>query len=65
MINGSNCFQGIFPNANSASDGIFSNGYGIYDMAGNVWEMVDPTGPKHPIELDHFHRTGNSKIENE
>ena len=43
-----NCFQGIFPNANSASDGYLytspvgsfpPNGYGIYDMAGNVWEM--------------------------
>ena len=43
----SNTFQGNFPNTDAGSDGFKGiapvkkfppNGYGIYDMAGNVWE---------------------------
>jgi formylglycine-generating enzyme len=44
-----NTFQGHFPNNNTAEDGFLStapvasfppNGYGLYDMAGNVWEYT-------------------------
>lgn len=43
-----NCFQGDFPNASVAEDGFHlsapvksyePNGYGLYDMAGNIWEI--------------------------
>ncbi len=43
-----NCFQGEFPAENTREDGYSStapagsfpaNGYGLYDMAGNVWEL--------------------------
>jgi sulfatase modifying factor 1 len=43
-----NYFQGAFPNANTGEDGFKGlapvrafppNGYGLYDMVGNVWEL--------------------------
>lgn len=42
-----NTWEGVFPQANSKADGFYfsapvasyaANGYGLYDMAGNVWE---------------------------
>ena len=45
-----NLWQGGFPNINTAEDGFDRtapvksfppNGYGLYDMAGNVWEIVN------------------------
>jgi formylglycine-generating enzyme len=55
-----NTWQGAFPTADEALDGHHGtapvasfppNGYGLYDMAGNVWEHVaDWYVPGHPAE---------------
>ncbi len=66
-----NCFQGVFPAKNSAQDGFHStspvgsyppNGYGLFDIAGNVWEICSdfyhPSYYSEFIENPHPNPTG-------
>jgi sulfatase modifying factor 1 len=58
-----NTWQGEFPWQNLLQDGFEGtspvrsfrpNGYGLFDMAGNVWEWTsDFFTPRHPDEVDH------------
>lgn len=74
--NKANTWQGIFPFLNTKADGYLGtapvgsfapNGYGLYDMTGNVWELtsdwfglghqskthqINPTGPKQDESFD-------------
>ncbi|MCV6605367.1 MAG: formylglycine-generating enzyme family protein [Porticoccaceae bacterium] len=66
-----NIWQGEFPHANNKADGFagtapagsFSpNGFGVYDMAGNVWEWVDDKSPMHPPESGYRLQRGGSYL---
>ena len=55
-----NIWQGEWPHQNTEADGYFTtapgkrfapNGYGLYDMAGNVWEIVADLYHPHAYEL--------------
>ena len=58
-----NTWQGEFPSQNLVTDGFERtspvksfppNGYGLFDVAGNVWEWTaDYFTPRHPDEVEH------------
>ena len=66
-----NIWQGEFPHANTATDGYLGtapvgsfppNGFGVYDMAGNVWEWVDDLSPLQPPQSEYRLQRGGSYL---
>ncbi len=63
-----NTWQGKFPVKDAGEDGYAgiapvakfpANGYGLYDMAGNVWGPDAPFDPSEPNEKKRVHRGGS------
>lgn len=67
-IEQANTWQGAFPVSNSAEDGHLrrapvgcypANGYGLYDMIGNVWEWTDTAYPNRSETVQYVIKGGS------
>ena len=66
-----NIYQGEFPKADTGEDGFKGlapvakfppNGYGLYDMTGNVWELTKTPGPQSEIGRETVFAKGGSYL---